>query len=75
MSDILTAILDGESTIKIISPVTGATKQSVTMKGRVINGPIVVGDTCTATIEYNNVKEAVVFSLATGATINTFKIN
>ena len=75
MSDILTAILDGESKIKIINPVTGATKQEVTLNGRVINGPIVVGDQCTATIEYNNKKEAIVFSLATGATINTFQIN
>lgn len=74
MSEILTAILDGESTIKIINPITGATKQQVSLQGRVVNGPIVVGDNCTVTIEKGSNREAIVFALSSGSIVNTFSI-
>ena len=74
MNEILTAILKHPKQVDIISPITGAVKRSITIDGTIVNGPIVVGDLCTLTIDLNNdTRETRVYKLASGAALRAFK--
>ena len=73
MNRILTAVLDGPQRLIFVDVTTGATVNSFQLDGTLTNGPIVVGDMCTLTIEmYNKKKETRVYRMSDGAVINRF---
>jgi hypothetical protein len=74
MNEVLTAILTSPNRIDIISAATGAVKRSITIDGTLQNGPIVVGDMCTLTIDQsNNSRVTRIYNMNTGAITKTFQ--
>lgn len=72
MNRILTAILDTPRRVIITDVVNGATVNMINLEGDIISGPMVVGDTCTITIQLMNMKETRVYRMETGALTNKF---
>lgn len=75
MNRVLTAIIDGPKTLKFIDAISGATIQTFQLDGTLVNGPVVVGELCTVTIEmYNSKRETRVYRMTDGVVINRFAI-
>ena len=75
MNRVLTAIIDGPKALKFIDAVSGATLQTFQLDGTLVNGPVVVGELCTVTVEmYNSKREIRVYRMTDGAVINRFAV-
>jgi|SaaInlLV_10m_DNA_1039704.scaffolds.fasta_scaffold124289_1 hypothetical protein len=68
----LTAILDSPNRIIFTDVVTGANVNQIHLDGDIVNGPIVVGDNCTVTIQTSgDRRETRVYKMSTGVIIRT----
>jgi hypothetical protein len=64
--------MDTPNRIIFTDVVTGANVNQVHLDGDIVNGPIVVGDNCTVTIQKPDARrETRVYKMSTGAIIRT----
>lgn len=73
-SGIYSAILANPTKINIIDVTSGRVLNSISITGKLINGPIVVGDKCTIVVDSNGSRKSNIYSLPVGRLLQTYQV-
>lgn len=73
-TSVYSVTLSNQNRLNIIDAVSGRVLNNIQFTGKLINGPIVVGDKCTLVIDNNGQRKGQVHQLPTGRLTQTFQI-
>ena len=74
MSKIFSVTLGSDKRLNIIDVVSGRIMNNIQITGRLINGPIVVGDKCTIVTDNNGNRRGYVHDLPSGRLSQTYQV-